>query len=324
MTKISQANKIALLLKEHPNKRFTAREIADRLIAQYPVEYAEKRARSADRFATDGDFVSQIVAEIGVQKDRIIRNNQGVFCQDKPRPRVYWFDPNSAVISLNPVRTNNDDIDDDIESDVEDGRINSQPENQIYSEHDLYPLLIQYLKSELKLYSMRIDEKRSKNNKGKNGNQWLHPDIIAMQPIAKDWHSLIKTCVTHGGGESLRLWAFEVKKQITRSSVRENFFQAVSNSSWANEGYLVCTGIEGNGTIDELRMLSALHGIGVLILNTENPAESEIMIPAKPKADIDWQSVNRLVEENDDMKDFIDLVANYYQTGRLRSKDWNR
>jgi len=61
------------------------------------------------------------------------------------------------------------------------------------SEHDLYPLLIECLKSELKLYCMRIDEKRSKNSRGSGGNQWLHPDIVAMQPVDKEWNELVST-----------------------------------------------------------------------------------------------------------------------------------
>lgn len=65
-------------------------------------------------------------------------------------------------------------------------------------------------------------------------------------------------------------------------------------------------------------------GIGVIALNLENPSESEIVVPARARQEIDWQSVNRLIEENEDMKDFVELVSTYYQTGRLRSKDWNR
>ncbi len=57
----------------------------------------------------------------------------------------------------------------------------------------------------------------------------------------------------------------------------------MSNSSWANEGYLVATSISTNEVEEELRMLSAFHGIGVILLNPENPTESEILFPAQPK-----------------------------------------
>ena len=74
----------------------------------------------------------------------------------------------------------------------------------------------------------------------------------------------------------------------------------------------------------ELRMLSALHGIGLIILSVTNPSESDLLLPARKRPEIDWQSANRLVEENKDFQNFVDLVANYYQTGRLRERDWHK
>ena len=44
-----------------------------------------------------------------------------------------------------------------------------------------------------------------------------------------------------------KLWSFEAKLLINRSNVRECFFQAVSNSSWANFGYLVAAGVPLTG-----------------------------------------------------------------------------
>lgn len=188
----------------------------------------------------------------------------------------------------------------------------------------MYPLLIDYLNSEHNLYCLRIDEKKSKNQRGSGGNTWLHPDIVAMQAVDKEWNELVRTCVKNGDGQSVRLWSFEVKITLNSSNVRKSFFQAVSNSSWANEGYLVATSISDNKVEQELRMLSALHGIGVILLNPENPSESEILLPAKSRPEIDWQSVNRILVENSDFKDYIELVSTYYQTGRIRKKDWNK
>lgn len=313
MSRLSQAQKIAEWLINHPSERFTARQLAEIIVSRYPEDYTDKRANP--RFADNKAFIAQIVAEIGAQKNAILRCDAGIRWQDKPRPRVYWFDPNPT---LPLALTTEPEVDEGSEE------IQSVQDSSVLSEHDMYPLLVQYLKVEHRLYCMRIDEKRSKNQRGNGGNHWLHPDVVAMQPVAKNWHELVRTCVLQGAGQSVRLWAFEVKKEINRSNIRKHFFQAVSNSSWANEGYLVCTGIVGKEAEDELRMLSALHGIGVIALNSEDPSESEIVVPARARQEIDWQSVNRLIEENEDMKDFVELVSTYYQTGRLRPKDWNR
>jgi len=206
------------------------------------------------------------------------------------------------------------------EVEIEETSIGGRP----LSEHDLYPILIEYLKSELKLYCQRINEKRSKNSRGSGGNQWLHPDIVAMQPIDKEWNELIRSCVKQGAGQRVHLWSFEVKKELNGANVRKSFFQAVSNSSWANEGYLVAVSISDSKVEQELRMLSSLHGIGVVLLNPENPSESEMMLPAKSRSEVDWQSVNRILVENVDFKDYIELVSTYYQTGRVRARDWNK
>ncbi|EJY0899377.1 hypothetical protein OE993_004605, partial [Vibrio parahaemolyticus] len=100
---------------------------------------------------------------------------------------------------------------------------------------------------------------------------------------------------------------------MTGSNVRKSFFQAVSNSSWANEGDLVATSIADANTEHELRMLSALHGIGVIVLNTSNPSESEFWLPARTRPEVDWQSVIRIVEENTDFKAYIEQVSAYYK-----------
>lgn len=312
MSRLSQTQKIIEFLKGYPNQKFNARQIADQIVDNYPEDYKDKRKNP--RFADEKSFISQIVAEIGSQKDQILKSDNHVFWQDKPRPRVYWYNPEKVAGEIEPET---------VEYDDETVQISTREET-IYSEHDLYPILIDYLKTELNLYCLRIDEKRSKNSRGDGGNQWLHPDIVAMQPVDKEWNELIRSCVKQGAGQSVRLWSFEVKKELTGSNARKSFFQAVSNSSWANEGYLVAISISDSTVEQELRMLSALHGIGVILLNPENPSESEMMLPAKSRAEVDWQSVNRILVENADFKDYIELVSTYYQTGRVRSENWNK
>lgn len=64
-------------------------------------------------------------------------------------------------------------------------------------------------------------------------------------------------------------------------------------------------------------MLSALHGIGVIVLEVNNIMESEVVIPALFRPEVDWCSINRLVEENTDMKKFIRKVTAYYKSAIL-------
>lgn len=140
------------------------------------------------------------------------------------------------------------------------------------------------------LYSKRIDEKRSSNKRGPNGNRWLYPDLVGMEDLGTDWHQEVKDCVSQYSDKRTKLWSFEVKLLINRSNVRECFFQSVSNSSWSNFGYLVAAEIEGQDTLKELRMLFAAHGIGLIKLEVENPSESQVLIPAKERGEIDWDT----------------------------------
>ena len=154
MSKLSQSQKVVELLKSSPNQKFNARQIAEQIAAKYPEDYRDKRDNP--RFHDEKAFIQQLVAEIGAQKDQFLKNDAHVFWQDKPRPRVYWYDP--ETVAGQPF---SDSAADDEPDDNEAMSADISQEN--LSEHALYPILIEYLKSELKLLCQRIDEKRSRN-----------------------------------------------------------------------------------------------------------------------------------------------------------------
>jgi hypothetical protein len=120
------------------------------------------------------------------------------------------------------------------------------------------------------------------------------------------------------------LWSFEVKLKLNRSNVREAWFQTVSNSSWSNQGYLVTAEVEGADTMKELRLLAAAHGIGLIVLDVEDPTEgSEIRIPTRERSDVDWDACNRLAKENADFRDYIRAVRQFHQTDDIKRGDWD-
>jgi hypothetical protein len=147
-----------------------------------------------------------------------------------------------------------------------------------------------------------------------------------MEDLSHDlmgqWCNAIKDCVKVYSDKRTKLWSFEVKVKINRSNVREAFFQAVSNSSWANFGYLVASEINSDAS-KELRILSSLHGIGVILLNAENPLESQNTIPARERNDIDWNTANRLAEENEGFKQYIEHIRVFYQSDKINKSDWD-
>lgn len=52
-------------------------------------------------------------------------------------------------------------------------------------------------------------------------------------------------------------------------------------------------------------------------LDAENPDESEILIPARERPEIEWAMSSRLADENRDFSDFMRRVRQFYQTGDI-------
>ncbi|MCW1533883.1 HrgA protein, partial [Campylobacter jejuni] len=86
------------------------------------------------------------------------------------------------------------------------------------------------------------------------------------------------------------------------SNLKECYFQAVSNSSWANEGYLVVLQEIDSEVLSELRRLNQSFGIGVIKL--KDISNSQILISAKEK-ELDIQTLNMLINKNPNFKEFI-------------------
>jgi hypothetical protein len=306
-------------LQANPGASFTAREIAQWIFAQFPEECAEKKAAStAEYIKTDADLVQQLVAEIGASRPRWQKQNPKLKTTEGRPRRFYWTDKNASeevdsAESLNAV----------LHSPQTHTLWAEASKSEIkLSEHDLYPRLATYLQVEHMVVSCRIDEKRSSNKSGSGANEWLHPDLVGLEDLSSDWTRELRDCVGVLAVRRARLWSFEVKLLVNRSNVRKSYFQAVSNSSWAHFGYLVAEKIEGDGTMKELTMLAATHGIGVIQLDSETPTESQILIPARERPEIDWDMCNRLTEENSDFVSYIERVKHFYQTSKLNKAEW--
>lgn len=295
-------------LKVRPDEKLTARQIAEWIFATFPEECQAKK-HSSQYVSTDAELVQQLVAEISSQRPRLQKRHPELKTTEG-RPRKYYYSEKSDVAEVAAAEgvitaptTDSSDIK--------------------LGEHALYPLLSLYLWEEFSVYSKRVDEKRSSNKRGPNGNRWLYPDVVGMEDLGADWHQEVRDCVNQYSDKRTKLWSFEAKLLINRSNVRECFFQAVSNSSWANFGYLVAAEIEGQDTLKELRMLFAAHGIGLIKLDADNPAESQVLIPARERDEIDWDMANRLAMENRDFLEYLKLVKQFYQTGEARQADWD-
>jgi len=175
-----------------------------------------------------------------------------------------------------------------------------------YLEKELHPLMVYYGTLYLKLFLKTI--RHSKSNKKEFG-EWVHPDIVGCYYPFTDWDGDVVDVSNLLSSSAIKLFSFELKRELNFGNLRESFFQAVSNSSWANEGYLVAAEIEKDDDfIGELTRLSTSFGIGVIELNTTDPDSCETILPAKTKDRVDWDTVNKMANLNGDFKDFLKRI----------------
>lgn len=121
----------------------------------------------------------------------------------------------------------------------------------------------------------------------------------------------------HTGQKRHKLFSFELKKELSLSILKKSYFQAVSNSTWANEGYLVVKNIsekDKEDILDELRRLNQSFGIGVIKLESEI-SNSKILLPAKER-EIDIPTLNMLIEQNPkNFEPFIEKINKQIEKG---------
>jgi hypothetical protein len=195
-------------------------------------------------------------------------------------------------------------------------------ETKKFNERDLHSLLVSYafaethFKANLKTI---FHENSSKATKGQN--EWLHPDLVGVYFPFRDYKSETLEIQNHLSITSIKLFSFELKITLNFSNLRQSYFQAVSNSSWANEGYLVALNIDDDPSFkDEVRRLNNAFGIGIIKLNPENIFESEILFPSRINQEIDWDTVNRLANENADFSYFLKLITEDCKLGKVKSQ----
>jgi uncharacterized protein len=211
-------------------------------------------------------------------------------------------------------------------------KVQRQKENEIakkvsletkkFTERDLHTLLVAYayadnhFKANLKTV---FHENSFKATKGQN--EWLHPDLVGVYFPFRDFKAETLEIQNHLSITSIKLYSFELKVSLGFVNLRQSYFQAVSNSSWATEGYLVTLNIDNDPAFkDEIRRLNNAFGIGIIKLNPDNIFESEILFPSRINQEIDWETVNRLANENSDFTDFLKLITEDCQLKKVKSQ----
>ncbi|WP_179019901.1 HTH domain-containing protein [Winogradskyella forsetii] len=173
--------------------------------------------------------------------------------------------------------------------------------SKTYQERDLHILLSSYLNTN-NTYSKTIYHEHSRNSKD-NHQKWIHPDMIGINFLNlknKSSQALMKVI---NKADAFDITSYEIKREIKSDyELKKCFFQAVSNSSWANYGYLVAFEISSN-LRDEMERLNQSFGIGIIELQP-NPYESEVLFPSRYR-ELDFQTIDKLCVINKSFEKFI-------------------
>ncbi|WP_181228673.1 COG2958 family protein [Helicobacter pylori] len=200
----------------------------------------------------------------------------------------------------------------------------SVPGAKIMHERGLHPFLTYMAinNENLKCYTKTIfHEESSKSIKGMD--RWLYPDMVGVRFLHAELSNENLIAFSKKFDTlPVKLVSFELKKEISVNNCRECYFQAISNSSWANEGYLVGRHIDTHNPqlMDLLKRLHASFGIGVIDLRTDED-KSAILLNAKYKEKIDYTVALELSEKNEKFSGFLKSVVDYDPAHSYRYKD---
>ncbi|GAA8376237.1 COG2958 family protein [Helicobacter pylori] len=200
----------------------------------------------------------------------------------------------------------------------------SAPIVKIAHERDLHPFLTYMAihNENLKCYTKTIFHEESvKSPKGTD--RWLYPDMVGVRFLHAELSNENLIAFSKKFDTlPVKLVSFELKKEISVNNCRECYFQAISNSSWANEGYLVGRHIDTHNPqlMDLLKRLHASFGIGVIDLRTDED-KSTILLNAKYKEKIDYTVALELSDKNPKFSGFLKSVVDYDPDFPNRYKD---
>ncbi|RVZ09458.1 HrgA protein [Helicobacter pylori] len=196
--------------------------------------------------------------------------------------------------------------------------------NKIMHERDLHPFLTYMAinNENLKCYTKTIFHEESvKSSKGMD--RWLYPDMVGVRFLHAELSNENLIAFSKKFDTlPVKLVSFELKKEISVNNCRECYFQAISNSSWANEGYLVGRHVDTHNPqlMDLLKRLHASFGIGVIDLRTDED-KSAILLNAKYKEKIDYTVASELSAKNEKFSGFLKSVVDYDPNHQHRYKD---
>lgn len=262
-------------------------ESLEKLSRQSTYQEITDYIKSNELYISDGKTLEATVSAL--LGDFIRKNDTRVGRLKQGRTYFYYLTKNQLENKINLLN---------IEQ-----KIDKKIKNDFY-ERDLHPLFVSYLKSQ-NIFSKTILHEESKNSKDET-QKWVHPDIIGVKFTKLNNDITSRLLKTLEKKDSCEIISYELKKEINSDyELKKSYFQAVSNSSWANRGYLVALDINTN-LYSELERLNKAFGIGIIKLHS-NPFESQILFQSSYR-ELDYQTIDKLSNINGKYEDIIEQI----------------
>lgn len=291
---------------------YSFRDLAREILSttQKPMS-AEQIWRKANELG-----LAEKVGSKGVTPSRSIQAQIYVDIKDSENSSFVQLSKHPVLFGLKSLHYEEGDVEgavDSVKTDVDEAPSAGRKQaKSAWNERDLHPLLATYVRSDphFRCYAKTIYQEKS-SKKSRNADKWTHPDMVGAYFPFNDYEESTIQLQDTLRVNPYRIFSFELKKSLSTGKLREYFFQAVSNSSWANEGYLVAASISNDSDfLDDLQRLSNAFGIGIIRLDIEHAEQSEILFQAQSRDALDWSTVDRLASINPDFRDFLTGVSN--------------
>ena len=180
---------------------------------------------------------------------------------------------------------------------------NTTEQKKTFDERSLHKLFCSYLRTR-NIYAKTIFHEKS-STRVDNAQKWVHPDIVGVQFEEFNNEATLSLLKASEPKESVHIYSYELKRKIDSDyTLKQCYFQALSNSSWANYGYLVAFEINEDLT-EEMERLNNAFGIGIILMQAN---DSKTLYPAREKA-LDYNTIEKLNNLNPDFCSFITKLS---------------
>jgi len=190
---------------------------------------------------------------------------------------------------------------------------NVQPKS--FDERSLHKLFCSFLRTR-NIYAKTIYHEKS-STRIDSAQKWVHPDIVGVQFEEFKNDATLSLLKATEPKETVHIYSYELKRKIDSDyTLKQCYFQALSNSSWANFGYLVA--FEINEDLDEeMERLNNAFGIGIILMQAN---DSKILYPAREKA-LDYNTIEKLNNLNPDFCSFITKLSKVMNASKDYTSD---